>query len=163
MGKENEEKINGYENETVEEVSKVNDLSFFMPDKNKESAPQEFVLSKRFKDNDGRVIPFKMKAITVEELERIEKDCTDYKKVRGQGRVKELDQKRFYEKVALHSTVYPDFTDKKLLKAYEEHDAVNVAKAILNVPGEYTAWIDKALSVNELDEDYSEIEDEVKN
>lgn len=63
----------------------------------------------------------------------------------------------------MHSTVYPDFTDKKLLKAYEEHDAVNVAKAILNVPGEYTAWIDKALSVNELDEDYSEIEDEVKN
>lgn len=151
------------EKEVVEEVSKVNDLSFFMPDKNKKSEAEEFVLSKRFKDNDGKIIPFKMQAISVNELEQIEKDCTTRKKVRGQGMVKELDQKLFYATVALRSTVFPDFTDEGLLKAYNEVDSISLVRAVLNVPGEYANWVDKGLKINELDEDYSDLEDEVKN
>lgn len=151
------------EHDAIEETSKVNDLSFFMPDKNKKAEAEEFVLSKRFKDNDGKVIPFKMQAISVTRLEEIEKDCTTRKKVRGQGMVKELDQKRFYATVALESTIFPNFKDKELLKAYNEIDSINLARAILNVPGEYANWVDKGLSINELDEDYSDLEDEVKN
>lgn len=149
----------------VEEVQKTEgkDLSFFFPENNTESAIEEVVLSKRFKDKKGNIIPFKMKAITQTEVERIRKDCTERKKVRGQGTVKEVNMEKMYEQVALNSTVYPDFRSKELLDAYGEYDSIAVAKRVLHVPGEYATWIQKTLEINELDEDYSEIEDDIKN
>lgn len=156
------EEYNG-ENVEVEE-NKFGNLSYFMPDKQKKSPVTEVHLSKRFVDDEGAHIPFKMKAITVELMEKLENDSKKpvNRKDRRSGKEESVDMKRFYEKVALHTTVYPDFTDKKLLDAYGEVDPIGVAKAILNVPGEYANWIDNALRINELDEDYSDLEEEVK-
>ena len=163
MTEYNEEEYNGEEVEEVKGAA-FNDLSYFMPDKQKKSPIIEVHLSKRFVDKDGDHIPFKMRAITVELMEKLEKDSKTpvNRKDRRAGKEETLDTKRFYEKVALHTTVYPDFTSKELLDAYGEVDPIHVAKAILNVPGEYANWVDNALRVNELDEDYSDLEDEVK-
>lgn len=153
-----------YNGEEVVEENKFGNLSYFMPDKQKKSPITEVHLSKRFVDDKGEHIPFKMQAITVELMEKLENDSKKQvnRKERRAGKEETIDTKRFYEKVALHTTIYPDFTDKSLLDAYGEVDPVNVAKAILNVPGEYANWIDNALRINELDEDYSDLEEEVK-
>ena len=39
----------------------------------------------------------------------------------------------------------------------------SLVKTILHVPGEYANWINKALEVNELDEDFEDVEDDIKN
>ncbi|MEC0714393.1 phage portal protein, partial [Bacillus haynesii] len=120
---------------------KVYDLSFFMPGQTEEAEEVKVPISKRFKDKEGNVIPFVFKAITTERIDELEKENTTYKNVKGRGRVKDLDTQRFYARIAVESTVYPDFRSKELREAYKTPDPVEVAKRVLSVGGEYANWL----------------------
>ncbi|KAF1273071.1 MULTISPECIES: phage tail assembly chaperone [Bacillus] len=142
---------------------KVYDLSFFMPGQTIEAEEVEVLISKRFKDKAGNVIPFVFKAITTERIEELEKENTTYKNVKGRGRVKELDSQRFYARIAVESTVYPNFKSKELREAYKTEDPVEVAKRILSVGGEYANWLNKAIEINGFEDDLEDLEEEAKN
>ncbi|KAF6604461.1 phage tail assembly chaperone, partial [Bacillus sp. EKM417B] len=101
-----------------EKNEQVYDLSFFMPGKTVEAEEIRVPLSKRFVDKKGNIVPFIFKAITTERIDELEKESTTYKNVKGRGRVKDLDSQRFYARIAVESTIYPDFRSKELRDAY---------------------------------------------
>ncbi|MBT2626084.1 phage tail assembly chaperone [Bacillus atrophaeus] len=142
---------------------KVYDLSFFMPGQTIEAEEVKVPISKRFKDKAGNVIPFVFKAITTERIDELEKENTTYKNVKGRGRVKDLDSQRFYARIAVESTIYPDFKSKELREAYKTEDPVEVAKRILSVGGEYANWLNKAIEINGFEDDLEDLEEEAKN
>ncbi|MGG1759161.1 phage portal protein [Bacillus velezensis] len=142
---------------------KVYDLSFFMPGQTIEAEEVKVPISKRFKDKAGNVVPFVFKAITTERIDELEKENTPYKNVKGRGRVKELDSQRFYARIAVETTVYPNFKSKELREAYKTEDPVEVAKRILSVGGEYANWLNKAIEINGFEDDLEDLEEEAKN
>ncbi|CUB44672.1 MULTISPECIES: phage tail assembly chaperone [Bacillus] len=142
---------------------KVYDLSFFMPGQTIEAEEVKVPISKRFKDKAGNVVPFVFKAITTERIDELEKENTTYKNVKGRGRVKELDSQRFYARIAVETTVYPNFKSKELREAYKTEDPVEVAKRILSVGGEYANWLNKAIEINGFEDDLEDLEEEAKN
>ncbi|AWM42757.1 phage portal protein [Bacillus velezensis] len=142
---------------------KVYDLSFFMPGQTIEAEEVKVPISKRFKDKAGNVVPFVFKAITTERIDELEKENTTYKNVKGRGRVKDLDSQRFYARIAVETTVYPNFKSKELREAYKTEDPVEVAKRILSVGGEYANWLNKAIEINGFEDDLEDLEEEAKN
>ncbi|TYS31758.1 phage tail assembly chaperone [Bacillus pumilus] len=145
------------------QTNNVYDLSFFMPGQTTEAEEVKSIISKRFVDKEGKVIPFVFKAITTERIDELEKENTTYKNVKGRGRVKDLDSQRFYARIAVESTIYPDFKSKELREAYSTQDPVEVAKRVLSVGGEYANWLNKAIEVNGFEDEIEDLEDAVKN
>lgn len=140
----------------------VVDLSYFLPSKAKEVEIVEAVVSKRFTDNEGNLIPFKFKPITTERIDQLEKLNT--RKTQFKGRQREtVDHQRFLEMMAIESTVYPDFRSEELRQAYKTEDPVEVAKKILHVGGEYMNWIDQTNKINGFDDSIEELEEMAKN
>ncbi|MCM3452733.1 phage portal protein [Heyndrickxia oleronia] len=147
--------------EDVEELGR--DLSFFMAD-NAEEAPEEKVyVSKRFKDKKGKVIPFIMKAIPTERIEELEKECTKTEYHKGRKIGERVDQVRFYARIAVETTIYPDLKSKELRKSYKTEDPIEVAKRLLSIGGEYSTWIEEATRINGFDDDFEDLEEEAKN
>ncbi|MGG0775432.1 phage portal protein [Bacillus rugosus] len=142
---------------------KVYDLSFFMPGQTIEAEEVKVPISKRFVDKEGNVVPFIFKAITTERIDELEKENTTYKNVKGRGRVKELDSQRFYARIAVETTVYPNFKAQELREAYKTEDPVEVAKRVLSVGGEYANWLNKAIEINGFDDDLEDLEEAAKN
>ncbi|MCY8247936.1 phage tail assembly chaperone, partial [Bacillus inaquosorum] len=81
----------------------------------------------------------------------------------GRGRVKDLDSQRFYARIAVETTVYPNFKAKELREAYKTEDPVEVAKRVLSVGGEYANWLNKAIEINGFDDDLEDLEEAAKN
>ncbi len=107
-------------------------------------------------------MPFIFKAITTERIDELEKESTTYKNVKGRGRVKDLDSQRFYARIAVESTIYPDFRSKELRDAYKTADPVEVAKRVLSVGGEYANWLNKAIEINGFEDELEDLEQEAK-
>ncbi|MGE6260868.1 phage tail assembly chaperone [Heyndrickxia sporothermodurans] len=147
----------------MSEQELVRDMSFFMDGNADEAQEEEVIVSKRYKDRKGKVIPFIMKAITTERLDELEKECmkTQYHKGRKIGET--LDTSRFYARIAVESTVYPDFKAEELRKSYKTEDAVEVAKRVLSVGGEYSTWIEASMRINGFDDSLEDLEEEAKN
>lgn len=77
--------------------------------------------------------------------------------------MKDLDSQRFYARIAVETTVYPNFKSKELREAYKTEDPVEVAKRILSVGGEYANWLNKAIEINGFEDDLEDLEEEAKN
>lgn len=159
MTKENNENIE----KEAEEVEETMDLSFFMPESVEAVHEVTAPISQRFKNKEGKIIPFKFKPITTDRMDELEKLHTKpvIKKNRKVG--ERVDQARFMAHVAVESTIYPDFKDTKLRRAYRTEDPIEIAKRILKVPGEYTNWINQASEVNGFDDTVDDLEEIAKN
>lgn len=146
-----------------ENKTKVHDLSFFLPNVVEEAEEVTAPISKRITDKEGNIVPFVFKAIPTERIDALEKECTTFKNVKGQGRVKDVDMQRYYARIAIETTVYPNFRSKELREAYKTEDAVEVAKKILSVGGEFNNFIAKAMEVNGFDDTIEDLEEAAKN
>jgi hypothetical protein len=151
---------NKEQNQAVDESL---DLSFFMPGNAEEAEETTAPISKRFKDKDGNVVPFKFKPISTEEVDEIEK--MSMKNVVRNNKVvgKEVDQARFMARIAVESTVYPNFKDEKFRKSYKTQDPVEIAKKVLHIAGEYSAWVNKGADINGFSDTIEDLEAEAKN
>lgn len=139
------------------------DLSFFLPGKAEVVEEVKVPISARFKDKEGKLIPFVFKPISTERVDEIEK--MSMKNIVRKNRVvgKEVDQARFMARIAVETTVYPDFKSAELRKAYKTEDPVEVAKKVLHVAGEYAEWISKSAEVNGFDDSIDDLEEIAKN
>lgn len=151
--------------EEVEETEIANDLSFFMPGVAEEVEEVERFVSKRFKDKQGNVIPFRFKPVPTTRIDELEKQHTVpvYTGARRRKTGEKLDQARFMAHIAIETTVYPNFKAAELRKAYGEQDPIEVAKKMLHVGGEYGEWLSIANEVNGFDDSLEELEEAAKN
>lgn len=120
---------------------------------------QEVVISNRFKNEDGTVAKFRIRAITQEENDALVKKCTVYTKRNGQNE-RSFDATKFARAMVVAATVYPDFTDTDLCAAYGVVDPTMVAPKML-LAGEYQKLADAIASLSGISG--NEIEEEAKN
>nr|WP_255428722.1 phage portal protein [Sporosarcina sp. resist] len=136
-----------------------------MPENAEEVQEIERVVSKRFKNKEGKAIPFRFKAITTERIDELEKLHTIpvYSGSRKRKTGEKVDQSRFMAHMAVESTIYPDFKSPKMRKGYKTQDPIEVAKKMLHVGGEYSEWLATVNEINGFDDSVEELEEAAKN
>jgi Phage XkdN-like tail assembly chaperone protein, TAC len=139
------------------------DISFFLAGNAKPVEEEEVIVSKRYVDKEGKVIPFIMKPMKTEDIEELEKSCMKPVMKNGKKVGERLDTSRFYARMAIESTVFPDFKSEEMRKSYKTEDPVEVAKRVLSIGGEYSAWIEAALRINGFDDEFDDLVEEAKN
>lgn len=100
---------------------------------------KEIIISKRFKDENGKAVAFKIKALTQEENDAITRKCQKVKKIDGLSQTT-FDANEYNLRVVLAGTVYPDFSAKELCEHYGTLDPMDVPKRMLK-SGEYSKLI----------------------
>ncbi|MEK4854788.1 phage portal protein [Paenibacillus sp. FSL H7-0756] len=123
---------------------------------------EDFVVSKRFKDKEGKAIPWKLRSITEDENQELRKAAM--KKVKGRNGVytPEFDSNEYLAKMVGASVVYPNLKDAELQKSYGVRGAEALLRKML-LPGEFTALMEHVNALNGYDQDMNELVDEVKN
>ena len=107
---------------------------------------KEVFISDRFKDEEGKVVPFKVRALSQEENDAITRQS--YRRVRGENgqMTKEFDLITFRRKLAVAATV-PDFSESELCGAYGTMDATEVVARRL-LPGEFALLNEKISEIS---------------
>ncbi len=159
------QEVEEIENEDVELSEVVNDLSFFMPGAADEVEEIMRPVSRRFKNKEGKIIPFRFKPVTTQRIDELEKLHTVpvYGGSRGKKTGERVDQSRFMAHMAVESTVFPNFKSAELRKAYGEQDPIEIAKKVLHIGGEYSEWIQVSTEINGFDDSFEDLEEAAKN
>ena len=71
------------------------------------------VISDRFKDQNGNVVPFKIKALTQAENDEITKKSRKIKKIDGVSQTM-FDSVEYNKRLVIAATVEPDFSSKEI-------------------------------------------------
>lgn len=124
-------------------------LEAFMIEENNEEV--EYIASKRFKDSEGKPIPWKLRTITAKENDELRKQC--YKQVLGKKNQyrQEFDTPKYLELLALKSIVEPNLNAVELQDYYHVMGAKELLKEHLLIPAEYDDLIVKIQEINGYD------------
>lgn len=118
---------------------------------------KEVVISKRFQDENGNPVPFKIRALAQEENDQITKQATRQIKVNGQP-VEKVDSADYTRRMIVAATVEPDFRSKELCDAYGTLDPLLVPGKML-FSGEYAALGRAIMSLS----GFNSVEEDLKN
>ena len=119
---------------------------------------KQVIISKRFIGEDGKPVPFEIRAITQEQNNKLLKAHNRGKVVNGQ-KVDVFDSTGYTNALILACTVQPDFEDEEICKAYGCIDPAAVPEKMLRA-GEYSALVQEILAFNGFDSDRKLREDE---
>lgn len=118
---------------------------------------REVVISNRFKDEEGKVVPFKVKTITQEMNKLLTKKCTEV----GKNGQSNLNMKKYNNVLIVECCVVPDFKSAELCAAYGTNSPEEVPERLL-IAGEYGRLMEAILETNQF-KSGNELEDEAKN
>ena len=93
------------------------------------------VISDRFKDQNGNIVPFKIKALTQAENDEITKKSRKVKKIDGVSQ-SVFDSVEYNKRLVVAATIEPDFSAKEICEAYGTLDPLDVPGRMLK-SGEY--------------------------
>ena len=141
----------------------MSNLSCFLAGNVEKRENKKVVISNRFKDKDGILIPWEIRSISATEDENIRKACTKRVQVVGKkGQfTQDFDSNGYLTKLAAAAVVFPDLNNAELQKSYGAMDAEQLVKAML-----YKDEFDKlteALVSSTDTEDMEELIEESKN
>ena len=124
---------------------------------------KKVIISDRFKDADGKVVPFVIRSLSQEENEQLRKASTRPVMKNGVAISEKLDSARFGKELMLACVVEPNFRAKELCDYYKTMDPLEVPGKMLKA-GEYNKL---ASAIGELngftDSEYEILEEEAKN
>lgn len=115
---------------------------------------REIVISKRFVGEDGKPVPFRIRAITQEENKRLGKQSMRLIPGGKRGE-KEIDSGVYANRLIVAATEYPDFTNAELCKGYGTNDPLELPEKMLYA-GEYKRLMDAIMELSRFDEDPEE-------
>lgn len=119
---------------------------------------KEVIISNRFQDEKGNVVPFKIRAVTQEENDAITKRATKVRKVDGTP-MDYLDSVDFTRRMVIAATVEPDFRSQDMCMAYGVADPLMVPGKMLS-SGEYKRLVKEIMTLSGFEESP---EEEAKN
>ncbi len=124
-------------------------LSAFLAQNVESSEVVEYTASKRFKDEDGNPVAWKIKAVTSDIDEAVRKSCMKQVQVPGKRGIftKETDYDQYLGKLACACITYPNLNDVELQDSYKVQGADVLLKVMLK-PGEYQDLLNKIQEVN---------------
>lgn len=118
---------------------------------------KEVVITKRWKDENGNPVPFRIKAVTGEENNALIYKSSKYSKL---TKKKELDTMEYTNRLIVQATIFPDFNSVEMLERY------GAGRDPLLVPGKMllAGEIERLMrEISELSGFDTDIEEEVKN
>lgn len=139
----------------------MSDLSVFYA-QNVSGLTEDLIVSERFKDKDGKPVPWKLRSMTEEENESIRKSATKRVQAKRGMATQETDPTEYMVKLAVASVVYPNLKDAELQKSYGVMGSENLLRKML-LAGEYAALIEKIQELNAFDKNMNELVEEAKN
>lgn len=119
---------------TIEEKDNMDDLSYFFPEV--AEAKEEFielVASPRFKNREGKVVLWKFRVLSADEINDIKKRSTKMEKRNGQ-RVVTSDPSLVAQSCILDSIVYPNLKSANLQDKHGVKSEKSLLKAMLTGP-----------------------------
>lgn len=119
---------------------------------------KEIIISKRFLGEDGKPVPFKIRALTQEKNAAIIRTATRMKLVNGQLQ-ESIDANEMSARTIVEATVFPDFRSAELCEAYGTKDPVQVPGKML-LAGEFGRLIDAVSKLSGFDKS---LDEEAKN
>lgn len=138
----------------------MNRLSAFLhPAATQETA--EVVVSRRFLDEKGNPVPFKIRSLTQEENDGLVKRSTRTMKGRSGQSQERLDNIDYTRRLLVAATVEPDFTSKELCDTYGVMDPLLVPGRMLLI-GEFQKLMEEIMTLSGLD-GAENVEDAAKN
>lgn len=124
----------------------------------------KYVVSKRFKDADGKPVPWEIRAITSIEDEELRRACAKRVPVQGKKHQyqKETDFDMYLGKLAAACTVFPNLNSEELQKSYNVYGGEALLKKMLSA-GEYADYVIKVQEVCGFEQGFEEEKEEAKN
>lgn len=116
----------------------------------KTTIEKEVVISDRFVGDDGKPVPFKVRAISQEENDALVRAATKTRNEGGQ-RVERLDSVEYAQRLIVAATVSPDFRAKDICEAYGVVSPLMVPGKML-LSGEYNRLMKAITELSEFDE-----------
>ena len=138
----------------------MSNLQAFMTPNTEET--REVIISDRFKDKDGKVVPFVIKSLSQAENEEIRKRASVPVTKSGVVIGDKLDSEKYGRELVLASVKTPNFRDSEICKFYATMDPLEVPSKMLRV-GEYTRLVKAINELNGLNDDLDVLEEEAKN
>ena len=136
-------------------------LSAFFAGAAKRPENQEVVISDRFVE-DGKPVPWVIRAITEAENTSLKEACMTKKVIRGR-QTATFDGTRYTLMLTAASIVYPDLKNAELQKSYGVMGETELLSAML-LPGEFADLAAKAQEISGFKpDDFEEAKDAVKN
>lgn len=121
---------------------------------------KEVIVSDRFKDDEGNLVPFVIKAITQKENEKLARMSRKTSNINGKP-VEGLDNLLYTKRLVLACVQAPDFSDQEMCKYYGTEDPLDVPSQMLSV-GEYSRLSNAILELNDMVDPKEKLE-EAKN
>lgn len=118
------------------------------------------IISDRFKGEDGKPLPFKIRKIDSETASSLLKKCTRNEKVHGQI-IKTTDDTKYTNMLILACVVEPNFRDSEMCDFYKVINPEDVPGRMLSI-GEFTRLSQEIKRFNDFDTP-EKIEEEAKN
>lgn len=122
---------------------------------------KEVVISERFKGEDGKVLPFKIRVIDQDENDRLINASMATKRQKNGQVTKELNSTLYSRRLVLACVVSPDLKDSELCEYYKCIDPLDVPGKMLS-SGEYGVLMTAINDLNGFKDDAA-IEEEAKN
>lgn len=116
----------------------------------KTTIEKEVVISDRFVGDDGKPVPFKVRAISQEENDALVRAATKTRNEGGQ-RVERLDSVEYAQRLIVAATASPDFRAKDICEAYGVVSPLMVPGKML-LSGEYNRLMKAITELSEFDE-----------
>lgn len=107
---------------------------------------KEFVVSERFKDDEGKLVPFVIKAITQKENEKLAHMSRKTSIVKSNP-VESLDNLLYTKRLILACVQEPDFSAQEMCKYYGTEDPLDVPSLMLSI-GEYNRLSEAIMELN---------------
>ncbi|MCT4686085.1 phage tail assembly chaperone [Vallitalea sp.] len=135
--------------------------AFFADNVNKDITTKA-VISERFKDEKGKLIPFEFKAVDRTVEKEIKKSCTRIPRNKKGINQPEFDWDTYIEKFVAASITFPNLKDAELQKSWGVIGEINLLRVML-LPGEFTEASNTAQEISGYDKDINELVEEAKN
>lgn len=120
---------------------------------------KEVIISDRFKGEDGKPLPFKIRTIDQSTNDRLYKASMKNYTVKGQT-FRQLDSMDYSRRLVVACTVSPDFSDTELCDYYKCIDPLEVPGKMLSA-GEHAKLIEAINDLNGFND--TDLSDEAKN
>lgn len=123
-----------------------------------EGLTDEVIVSPRFKDAEGNLLKFKIKALSGSEFEDVRKRSMEIKK---KGKL-EFNAQRFNNTVVINNTLEPNFKDAESIKKLGCVEPEAYLNKVL-LPGEIATLAEHIQRLSGFDVDMDDLVDEAKN
>ena len=138
------------------------ELKFFLKDNVAKRENQKVIISDRFKDDNGEMLPFEIKAITSHRDTELRKAHTIQKEMKKGVFQPSLDSTTYMKALAIECVVHPNLNDKDVQDSYGVMSAGQLLDEML-LPGEYNELLEQIQKINGWDVPIVEKKEQVKN